>query len=150
MADPIPYQIKVKAVSPQIKSYHSVEILNGKAVETFHLAGAATEHFVKFYKLRHEEQIQAEIKDKLEKQSLPKLPKTSMAERLTPKPKAESSRLAKGTLVEKTFYCSKCKNYAYKGYLLAVGSYICRDCRSLERNPHPKTRIVFHPIGLVF
>lgn len=146
MTDSIPYQVIAKAVSPSLKSYHTVEILYGKAVVTFHLSGAASERNVNFYKLMHEEQIQEEIKDKLKKQSLPKLPKAPI---VTPQPKQVTTAPSipkTGTLVKKTIFCSKCKHFKFKGYLQADGTYLCHDCKCLAKNPHPKPRIVYQPL----
>lgn len=142
---PIEYKVIAKTMAFCDKSYHTIKIVDGKAVVYIYMRGSASERAVNFYCLSHEQQIQAEIKDKLEKQKLPKLPKTPI-EPNPVKKTAPMKPLHAGSFVEECFYCARCNKYSYKGYLLVGGTYICRDCKNLERNPNPKPRLVFQPI----
>lgn len=141
----IEYSVIAKTMSFAAKSYHTIKIVDGKVVVYIYLRGSVSERAVNFYRLSHEERIQTDIKDKLEKQKLPKLPKAPIEPKVIKKP-APLKPLHPGSFVEESFYCARCNKYSYKGYLLENGSYICRDCKNLERNPNPKPRLVFQPI----
>lgn len=146
-SNPIPYRLVVKQIRALDRNYHTIELNGNDVVVTIRMKWEATEKNINFYLKNKEDQIQSEIKEARIKKTLPKLPKSPAVLKSVPKRKEPIALSpAIGSLIAITFYCKKCGKLSYKGYLGADGSYMCRDCRNLERNPNPKPRLVYQAI----
>lgn len=128
------------------KSYHTVAIDEyGEVKVTIVVKSPVVERVVNYYEMAHQEEIQNDIREKKRLRTLPKL--SSVKKKLMVPPKRPStssdSRQRQFTRVDQNLICSSCKKYAYKGYRLESGDYICRDCRNAMRNPSPKPKLIY-------